>query len=344
MKPEHTNIHESIRAGSLVGKYLAGKESEKERAQLKDWLKEDLRHQKLFNTMKKQASIADAMEEFSAYDNESAWKRYTDKITALSLRKALFRWKVAAIFFFLVGCTGMLAYLTSEWTHFLQRNESYTTVTTNNGQNSKIILPDSSVVWINSGSTLSYNTNFAAKNRNIRLSGQAFFKVSRNEKMPLIVTSNDLQVKVLGTEFDVSAYPEDQNINVVLESGSVKLLHTKDKSFDYTLIPGEKAEFNVERRSLSVSKVNNYNYTSWKDRILIFQDASMREVINKMERWYNIQIEVENENIYKLIFNATIVNESMKDIFDLIKFTCAVNYKIISSDKPEIPVQVILSK
>ncbi|HBL74188.1 MAG: hypothetical protein A2W90_17705 [Bacteroidetes bacterium GWF2_42_66] len=342
MKPEHTNIHESIRAGSLIGKYLTGKESAKEKAQLKDWLNEDARHQQLFNTLKKNGNIADAMEEFGVHDKEQAWKRYTERLAALSLRKMLFRWKVAAVFFFLVACTGILAYINSGW-NSLPGNESYTTVSTNNGQNSRIILPDSSVVWVNSGTTLSYNTNFAAKNRHIRLSGQAFFKVARNEEMPLTVTCNDLQVKVLGTEFDVSAYPEDQNISVVLESGSVKLLHANDKSFGYTLSPGEKAEFNVARGNLSVNKVNSYNYTSWKDGILIFEDAPMRDVIEKLERWYDINIEVKNENVYKLVFNATIVNESMGDIFDLIKFSCAVNYKIIPSDKPEVPVQVILS-
>lgn len=338
------NLLKSIKTGSLVGKYLRGKESKEELVQLKNWLNEDSSHQRLFNKLKEEKNIGSSIEEFETYNKEVAWKRYMERVDALSLRKILFRWKFAAAFFFLIGCTGILAYINEERVIPLASNENCTTVSTNNGQNSKVILPDSSVVWINSGTTLSYNTNFSVHNRTIKLTGQAFFQIARNEKMPLTVTCNELKVKVLGTKFDVSAYPEDRNISVVLESGSVELLQAKGQSFIHMLNPGEKAEFNTESRELSVRKVDCSNYTSWKDGLLIFKNEPMVDVFKKLERRYNIDIEVKNNKVNQLIFNATIVNESVEEIFDLMKFSCAINYKIIPSQNPEVPVKVIISK
>ncbi len=340
------NLFEAIKTGTLIGKYITGKETPGESGQLQAWLKEDPVHQKLFEQIKNEKKIAEAITEFDARDKESAWKRYLEQVTALSLQKVLFRWKIAAAFFFIVGCAGILAYFNvrSNLPALDSSGKRYTTVSTTAGQNSKIVLPDSSVVWLNSGTTLSYNSNFSLNNREISLQGQAFFQIARNKKIPLYVSCNGLKVEVLGTRFDVSAYPEDSKINVVLESGSVELLHEQDQSFDHILNPGEKAEFDVKTKNISISPVNVYKYTSWKDGVLIFEDAPMDEVLEKLERWYNIDIEVKDPKIYRLLFNATIINENVDEIFDLIRYTCSVNYRIIPSKNPEIPVKVILTK
>lgn len=347
------NLFESIITGQLIGKYLTGKESKEDFGTLQEWINQSVENQKLFNSLKENKNIADSFDEFENFNKEIAWKRYMEHINNLSLQKSINWWRFAAVFFFLVGCAGILGYLTKENTAIPQvtntaipqvTNETYTTISTNYGQNSKVILPDSSVVWINSGTTLSYNTKFAVNNRKIKLIGQAFFHISRNEKIPLTVTSKDLEVKVLGTKFDVSSYPEDQNISIVLESGSVELLKAKDHSVIQELKPGEKAEFDTENRKLSISNVDVYNFTSWKDGILIFKDESMANVLEKLERRYNIDIEVKNKRVYQLIFNATIVNESIEEIFDLMRFTCAITYTIIPSRNPNIPVKVLIYK
>lgn len=338
------NLFESIKTGTLVGKYLTGKESEEEYKELKTWINESSDHQMLFNSLKEEKNIGHSIEEFEAINKELAWKRYMERVDGLSLRRILLRWKFAAIFFFLIGCAGILAYLYKESDALLAPDGIYTTVSTNNGQSSKVILPDSSVVWINSGTTLLYNSDFAIHKRMIKLTGQAFFQIARNEQIPLIISCNNLEVKVLGTKFDVSAYPEDRNISVVLESGSVELQQVKDQSFIQKLIPGEKAEYDTELQKLSISKVDSHDYTSWKEGLLIFKDEPMANVLEKLERWYNIDIEVKNNKINQLIFNATIVNESVEEIFDLMKFSCAISYTIIPSRNPKIPVKVIISK
>ena len=337
-------LFESIKTGHLIGKYLTGKESTEELGELKTWIESNSNNRKLFNSLKEEKAIADSVEEFETHDKEYAWNRYMERIDSLSRQRMLTWWKVAAVFFFLISCGGIFAYLTKETTSPLASNGNYTTISTNYGQNSKVVLPDSSVVWINSGTTLSYNSNFSVSERSIKLKGQAFFQVARNEKMPLTVTCNDIKVKVLGTKFDVYAYPEDRDIRVVLESGSVELLKSKDQSILQMLKPGEMAEFNTQRQELSINKVDSYYYTSWKDGKLIFKDEPMDMVFEKLERKYNIDIEVKNPKVYQQIFNATIVNESVEDIFDLMKFSCAITYSIVPSRNPEVPVKVIIYK
>ena len=140
------NLFESIKTGHLIGKYLTGKESKEELGQLKTWINKSSDNQKFFNSLKEEKNIADSIDEFEIFNKELAWKRYMERVDTLSLRKIILWWKFAAIFFFLVGCAGILAYLDKESVASLTTNETYTTIFTNKGQNSKIILPDSSIV------------------------------------------------------------------------------------------------------------------------------------------------------------------------------------------------------
>ena len=104
-------------------------------------------------------------------------------------------------------------------------------------------MPDSSIVWLNSGTTLTYRDNFSEHRREVILNGEAFFKVAHNDKLPFDVCCNDVVISVLGTEFDVNAYPESGKVSVALESGKVVLSHNRIESFNYTLKPGELATY-----------------------------------------------------------------------------------------------------
>jgi len=206
----------------------------------------------------------------------------------------------------------------------------YTSVVTDKGQVSKVILPDSSVVWLNSETTLTYNNNYSFNNRDLKLSGQAFLEVKKNKNLPLVLASGNLMVKVLGTRFDVNAYPDDTKIKVTLESGKVELLNSIDNSFNYKLNPGEMAEFESQTSRVEIKTVNPQNYSNWKDGELIFVNTPMEEVIKRLERKFDIEIEVNNPKVYKSVFNAKFKSESLKEILDYIQFSCPVTYQLIS--------------
>ena len=215
-----------------------------------------------------------------------------------------------------------------------------TTVITENGQRSRVVLPDRSIVWLNSGTVLSYPNNFSGQNRKVNLQGQAFFQVAHNGNQPFLVQAHGLVVTVLGTRFDVNAFPETGEIAIVLESGKVELTHREFDSFRYTMNPGELAAYNLTGNSVKVSKTNVSVYSSWKDGKLIFRNSSMKDVIEKLRRWYNVNIEVTDPEVYNSIFTGTIQNESYEEIFRLIEIACPVgciiNHNYEKNTKPVI--------
>ncbi|WP_423129369.1 FecR family protein [Gaoshiqia sp. Z1-71] len=251
--------------------------------------------------------------------------------------------KYAAVFILAVAISSLFFYFQHNRFNALGKID-YTTAIAGYGQVSKIILPDSSVVWLNSGSQIKYNNNYARDNREIYLTGQAYFQVARNEAVPMRVFCDNLEIKVLGTRFDLSAYPEDENISLFLESGKVEMRDLALKSVCCELKPGEIAQYNKSTEDLSFPKVTADKFVSWKEGILIFRDDPMADVIPKLERRYDIEIKVSCPEIYQSIFTATIKNETLEEIFKSISFACSINYKILKGDSLDAKTKIILTK
>lgn len=238
--------------------------------------------------------------------------------------------KYAAVFFIALALSSLLFYNVWQQNQVMVSNPHFTTAITENGQISKLILPDSSVVWLNSGTELKYPTDFGVNKREIHLTGQAFFQVTKNSKMPLKVFCGELEVKVLGTKFDVCGYPDEKNINVVLESGKVQLLKPDDKNFEQVMAPGQNAQYDISTGNIKVREVDTDRFLKWKEGILIFRDDLMSDVIPRLQRKYNIKVEVDDPQIYKSLFTATIKDEVLDEIFKSIGFACSVKYKIVN--------------
>uniref|UniRef100_UPI003216A1CB FecR family protein n=1 Tax=uncultured Draconibacterium sp. TaxID=1573823 RepID=UPI003216A1CB len=340
-----TKISKNIEIGNIIGRYMTGNASQQDLIKLEEWLKKTPQNKRILESIEDENNIEAVVDVLDSVNKEQGWQKLEQKYTTLSLRNQVIKWKIAAMLLFLVGLTGsILGY----WNPNPNKSEfvpaNHTTVVTENGQKSKIILPDSSVVWLNAGTKLSYNNGFSVNNRNIKLEGEAYFKVQRNELIPLVVVCSDLEVRVLGTEFDVRAFPEEEKISVVLEKGKVELSHINDKFQSFNLEPGEIAVFDDIKNTLGISSGNTYEYISWKDGVLIFNNAMMKDVLTKLEHWYGVDISVTDPDVYDLIFNATIVDENLEDIFSLIKYTCDIDYVIRYSHNPHIPIKITISK
>lgn len=223
-------------------------------------------------------------------------------------------------------------------------NNKYTSVIVENGQRSKVVLPDSSIVWLNSGTTLSYSDNFSQNKRNVILNGQAFFQVTHDENNPFSVQCNDLIISVMGTKFDVDAYSGTDKISVVLESGKVKLTHQKYKSINYTLESGELADYDIKENTINISHPEIGKITSWKNGLLIFKNDPIQNVFEKLERWYNIEIDVIDAAVYNSIFTGTICNESYEQIFSLIEYSCSLKCQLIKDTESQPIPKIIISK
>lgn len=159
------------------------------------------------------------------------------------------------------------------------------------GRTSEIILPDGTHVFLNAGSRLIYPDFFADKNREVFLVGEAFFNVKQNEKQPFVVQTTDIRVRVLGTQFNVSAYPSDNIIETVLTSGKVRLEQNNTGIFSETtdLRPGQLAAFNKTERTTQLKDVDIENYTLWKENLLKFESTDLSRVVKRLERFYNVR-------------------------------------------------------
>ena len=164
------------------------------------------------------------------------------------------------------------------------------TIATQKGEQTSIVLPDGSAVWLNVDSKLSYPVDYGIKNRSLNLEGEAYFEVEKNRKLPFEVTSADITTIALGTRFIVSAYPESPVIKASLLEGSVKVKLTQGKGLKI-LKPGQQLNLFKEESRYAINSFNIDYELGWKNDELVFRLAPFDDVITKLEKWYNIDIE-----------------------------------------------------
>lgn len=165
------------------------------------------------------------------------------------------------------------------------------------GKRVKVCLPDKSIVWVNSGSRLIFPEKFEKKKREVYLFGEGYFEVAKSKVVPFYVQTISMDVKVLGTKFNVSAYPEDDKIETVLKEGSVQIESKDSKWFPEKTIlkPEQKAIFDKNTNNVKVEEVVPEHYTLWKEGLITVEDETLQGVIKKVERYFNIDIEIQNE-------------------------------------------------
>jgi len=330
----------------LVTGNLDGEEKEKTLSEI-NARKED---REIFRKMKiAWAMVSSCSNHLSDYDEENLYLKIKkgisgEKRNVVAALHSVFKY---AAFITIVICLTTIYYVHEQ--HWQvegidgTKEVLYTTVVTGEAQRSMVVLPDSSIAWLNSGTALSYSNNFSGENRKVLLNGQAFFQVTHRNNSIFSVQAKDLMITVRGTQFDVEAYPEDKDIDVVLESGKVELTYQGFKTFSYNMQPGEKATYNTSINSLNVNRVDTLIYSSWKDGKLIFHNEPMKNVIEKLRKWYGIDIDVTDTGVYNSIFSGTIRNESYEEIFRLIGAVCHINCKLTHNYEKEAKPKIIIS-
>jgi len=196
------------------------------------------------------------------------------------------------------------------------------------GKRFDVILSDGTRVYMNSGTTLKYPIAFLeGVNREIFLTGEAYFDVTSDVSHPFIVNAEKLKVAVLGTQFNVLAYPEDTMTDVILVEGSVGL-HLGDVMDGTVLYPGQKGILNRRAKIISTQKVNTNIYTTWRTGELIFRKMSFENLAKKLERYYNIEIEIENDTIKEEIFSGSFNNETIETVLHFLSASYNMDYII----------------
>lgn len=296
---------------------------------------QDPESEKIYNKAKAAWAFLASTNRMPEYKIENSYKKLQTRLNppnSLFILKTNHLLKYAAVLIVLIGISSLFLYLKTQDRLGSTAELKYTSVVAKYKQISEVILPDSSVVWLNSGSTLTYNNNYSLDNRDLIIKGEAYFDIRKNKKLPLTVSANNLKIKVLGTKFNVSAYPDNEEITVALETGAIELLNAKNKSFNYRLKPGEIASYDTKTKVVKVKETTISNYTAWKEGLLVFKDTPLNEVIKILERKFNAHFIVEDPAIYEPAFNATFRDENLVEVLDYIKYTCHVNYTLSKDD------------
>tara|TARA_R110002050_G_scaffold268550_1_gene410692 strand:+ start:37957 stop:39108 length:1152 start_codon:yes stop_codon:yes gene_type:complete len=214
----------------------------------------------------------------------------------------------------------------------IKENLTYNTLKVPYGKRFKVELSDGTVVNLNAGTSLKYPVKFiAGKNREVFLKGEAFFNVVKDVKHPFIVNTNEVDVRVLGTKFNISSYDEDEDINTVLVEGAVSL-YSKETVYDpktsIVLNPGSKAAWNKAKNHIDITDADIEMSTAWIDGRIIFKHMPFDKITKKLERHYNVKIINKNESLGKDFVTATFDIESVEEVFKVINEIHPIDYTI----------------
>ncbi len=369
-------------------KFLLGETSKEESRLVNQWLNENDENKKYFDEIAfvwKTSGIAQNIEQ---KDVEKDRKIFIQKIGALPDEKTmkspepvrrnlqLFRSSTGAKYYqwLRIAAIFILAFCLS-WTVFYFANRkpdtgslAYNQIITTKGQKSQIILSDGTKVWLNSETTLKYSSAFNEKKREVFLEGEAFFEVQKKgNRIPFIVKTSEIDIKVLGTSFNVMAYPDEETIETTVVKGSVcivrkDLISSPDQNIilkpnqKVTLLKKESrvilSEIETKKptlikstktiRSISPSEkaqilvspeVDIELHIAWKDDRLIFQSETFENICYKLERWYDVKIHVRNEDLMKYRYTGKFVHkETINQVLEILKLTTPINYTFKQND------------
>lgn len=203
-------------------------------------------------------------------------------------------------------------------------------MTTPRGGTYRIMLADGTTVWLNAGSTLRYPVQFDPDERKVELEGEAYFEVqkTKGKRIPFIVKSKGQDISVLGTEFNVSAYADEQTVRTVLVNGSVKVLAHEAKG-EVLLKPGEEAVLSSE--GIHTRQANIASVTAWKTGKFRFDDTELHDIMNQLSRWYDLEVQYRGEIKDKYFYGVMNRDQPLSDILDALQ-EGGVNFKVEQLD------------
>ena len=243
--------------------------------------------------------------------------------------RPIYKWlRIAASWAFIIG----LGIATYNWSNDVDPPKPIAEIIerTDWGQKLNVTLSDGTKVVLNSGSTIRFPERFEGDSREVELVGEAFFDVVKNKDKPFLVKTADLTTIVLGTSFNINAYPDKEEIAVTLASGKVKIA-----SADSIVLinPNEQAVFNILNKTISTSQVQINPYIDWKNGIIHINDATLAETAEILERWYGVGFVFENEKLENCHITATYDNQTLATVLESIKHVKkGIEYKYLEDN------------
>lgn len=271
-------------------------------------------------------------------DFNDLWRKIKQKNNIFSRLNTKQILRYAAIFIFAIGLAGSAGYfIAQQSTRYSGTGIQKYTAT--RGSTSVIELSDGTKVWLNSESTLTYREDYKTKQRLAELSGEAYFEIAHRDDCPLIVKVGNLQVRDLGTTFNIKAYPEDSYIETSLVEGKAELLNSSGKSI-VELKPGESAVYHSKENRIEFRSITENVLSAWRDGKFVIRDQRLDDIFKELSHWYGIEFRFDNEKLKDYRFTGNIKKStSAVLVLKVLQATTDFNFKIIENvDKPDIVI------
>ncbi|WP_455593011.1 FecR family protein [Bacteroides sp.] len=313
----------------IITRYLNHTADAAEEQLLLNWLKEDKTHQKYFMELRDiwlLSKVPDkrgsAKQAFRHFKNQVVLKKTVHRSNQYA---RLLQWTVSIAALFILCAGGYFLLHQADRTEYVEIAKTYCKVLMPENCKGAVVLPDSSVVWLNAGSTLIYPENFEPDKRNVTLVGEGYFEVKRNPSAPFQVEAGKMLITVLGTTFNVKSYMDDEVVETVLLTGSVNVKVGEQKV--YKLHPNQKISLNTRNDRVSVNTVVGSDYNVWKEQRLSFDNASLGDVLNKLEKWYGVEIICADSLRQNIRLSLTVRNEPVNEMLKMISLIVPIKYE-----------------
>lgn len=319
----------------LLARYFSGECSSEEKKLIESWMRADPKNKIEIDNLEKIWSVSEVQNK--NWNAHEALKKVSERIDkTLHERKPLIIrypiikiYRYAAVFLILVVSTLIISRI------FLNQSVPVITeVLVPNGTTREIVFPDSSIVFLDSGSFLTYNDHFGDKLREVNLEGEGYFEITRNPQIPFIVHAGDAVIKVIGTKFNVRAWKLSHMVKVVVEEGKV-LFYSKDDSEDKSVIiaKNQLSTLPENGKPQKPQVVDVSQYLSWMNHAMVFQNVTLNEVLQQLERWYDLTISIEDKSLLFVPVTINITGQHPVDTYlSLIGSIFGMKYKIAGNN------------
>lgn len=314
----------------LIIRYLDGSASQEDKKELLRWLKESDNNWNYFNETRDLwlscdvALSGDTEMEIALYRFRS--RLQNSNIHINKSQKSFIRWyHTVAIILVLLGMGYWISFQNQKPEEIVCVNNHLITA---KGSKGKFLLPDGTTVWLNTESKLIYPEKFDKNKRLVRLEGEGYFEVVANKEKPFIVQTGNLDIEVLGTTFDISGYPFQDRVDVVLLSGSVKV---KGENLDkeVVLAPNQILKYQKNNGETIVRETKAYLHADWIKERLVFDNTSLSDIIISLEGWYNISIECPRALAETTRMTFTLRGENVEEICKAMSLIAPIRYTIV---------------
>ena len=304
----------------LIARYLSLEASEDENSRFEHWLDAKSANREVFQEYKILWDQVGKVESIAGLDLDAEWESLVAKIDDMDAPTVISMKKRSALLVSRIAVAAILVLALSFGGIFISRRTGYHAFLTENNTET-IILPDVSKVTLNAYSNVQYKKHFRKDLRKISLEGEAFFEVEKDASRPFVILVDGVEVKVLGTSFNVKAYKDNSEIEVIVSTGQVALTRPGETPESIILKPGNKGIFSRSDQSLTISRDIDRNYLAWKTRSLVFEDQSLIEVVQILNRVYNSRITVTSDSLKNARITSSFNNQTLDAILNVLAAT-----------------------